>query len=167
MYMGRRGWGREEPAKGEKKGISVYRAPPKVPELLTTSLTTSWLGISCKEEDQRVSVWDEGSGPGLDIWLLSRLVLQVSERCSRVPSKTSQFSLLSQKCNFRRPRVGRGEKHRRRRPRGVRGFQGRKERRSHQVETACVPLPQCPEPAGPRAAFGARLGVPGADAGLA
>lgn len=61
-----RGWGREELAEGEKKGISFYRAHPKVGELLTPSLAVSSLRTSWKGKDQRAWVCVESSGLGLN-----------------------------------------------------------------------------------------------------
>ena len=60
-----RGWGREELAEGEKKGISFYRAHPKVPESLTPSLAVSSLRTSWKGKDQRAWVCVESIGLGL------------------------------------------------------------------------------------------------------
>lgn len=59
------GWGREELAEQERKGINIYKAHPKVSELLMPSLTTSLLGTSRKGKDRPAWVWVQGSGPGL------------------------------------------------------------------------------------------------------
>ena len=61
----RRGVGEGRTGWGEKTGISVYRAHPKVPELLTPSLTTSLLGTGWKGQDRRRWVWVERGGTGL------------------------------------------------------------------------------------------------------
>lgn len=129
------GWGREELAEGEKKGISIYRAHPKAPELLTPSLTASLLGTSYKGKDWRARVWVQGSGPGLNrrprhlacgaraigLSPLFPRVLQGSGIVLSVPSETFHF-VSPQSANFRGSGVARGAHTRRDRPRGLRDF---------------------------------------------
>lgn len=130
MYTRRRGVGEGRTGRGEKNGISVYRAHPKVPELLTPSLTTSLLATSWKGKDRRPWVWVEGGGPGLNsrprhlasgarpIWLnpLSPPVLQSGRHRALVPVGDHQIPLS--------PKVLTS---------GVRGYKGRADQKGQAV----------------------------------
>ena len=90
-------------AEGEKKGMGIYSAHPKVPQLFAPSLNRLVSGNQLERKRR------ESSSPGLDTWLvgpalrLSPLpppVPQGSGTTLSVPSETFEF-LCPQSVNFR------------------------------------------------------------------
>lgn len=117
------GWGREELAEGEKKGMGIYRAHPKVPELLTPSLNHLVSGNQLERKrlpslssGSRQQSWPRHLARGaraIRLYLLSPPVLKGSG--TTLPSETFKF-LCPQSVNFRGSGVARGQQTRRGRP---------------------------------------------------